>query len=148
MTMKQKKEWGSVTALQKFFFFSERKYTNITDPLTFPSLGETNSGRCECCLSWRGEGEGDSARSEMMVASSVKLRLRGGGVLWYDSLLLPRYDRVDSPPAYCLVIWWMAFGPARCMACMSVNKSRTTFSRGRRFNDLGGARSGRVSPLY
>ena len=27
------------------------------------------------------EGEGDSARSEMMVASSVKLRLRGGGVL-------------------------------------------------------------------
>ena len=28
-----------------------------------------------------GEGEGDSARSEMMVASSVKLRLRGGGVL-------------------------------------------------------------------
>ena len=28
-----------------------------------------------------GEGEGDSARSEMMVASSVKLRLRGCGVL-------------------------------------------------------------------
>ena len=28
-----------------------------------------------------GEGEGDSAKSEMMVASSVKLRLRGGGVL-------------------------------------------------------------------
>ena len=27
------------------------------------------------------EGEGDSAKSEMMVASSVKLRLRGGGVL-------------------------------------------------------------------
>ena len=27
-----------------------------------------------------GEGEGDSAKSEMMVASSVKLRLRGGGV--------------------------------------------------------------------
>ena len=26
-----------------------------------------------------GEGEGDSAKSEMMVASSVKLRLRGGG---------------------------------------------------------------------
>ena len=35
----------------KFLFFSERKYTNITDPLTFPSLGEKNSGRCECCLS-------------------------------------------------------------------------------------------------
>ena len=28
-----------------------------------------------------GEGEGDSASSEMMVASSVKLRLRGGGFL-------------------------------------------------------------------
>ena len=28
-----------------------------------------------------GEGEGDSVRSEMMVASSVTLRLRGGGVL-------------------------------------------------------------------
>ena len=28
-----------------------------------------------------GEGEGGSAKSEMMVASSVKLRLRGGGVL-------------------------------------------------------------------
>ena len=28
-----------------------------------------------------GEGEGDSAKSEMTVASSVKLRLRGGGVL-------------------------------------------------------------------
>ena len=27
------------------------------------------------------EGEGDSAKSEMMVALSVKLRLRGGGVL-------------------------------------------------------------------
>ena len=35
----------------KVLFFSERKYTNITDPLTFPSLGEKNSGRCECCLS-------------------------------------------------------------------------------------------------
>ena len=31
-----------------------------------------------------GEGEEDSVKSEMMVASSVKLRLRGGGVLWYD----------------------------------------------------------------
>ena len=28
-----------------------------------------------------GEGEGVSAKSEMMVASSIKLRLRGGGVL-------------------------------------------------------------------
>ena len=35
----------------KVLFFSERKYTNITDPLTFPSFGEKNSGRCECCLS-------------------------------------------------------------------------------------------------
>ena len=28
-----------------------------------------------------GEGEGDSTKSEMMVASSIKLRMRGGGVL-------------------------------------------------------------------
>ena len=28
-----------------------------------------------------GEGEGDLAKSEMMVASSIKLRLRGGGIL-------------------------------------------------------------------
>ena len=28
-----------------------------------------------------GEGEGDSAKSEMMVASSIKLRLWGGGFL-------------------------------------------------------------------
>ena len=35
----------------KVLFFSKRKYTNITDPLTFPLLGEKNSGRCECCLS-------------------------------------------------------------------------------------------------
>ena len=35
----------------KVLFFSEQKYMNITDPLTFPSLGEKNSGRCECCLS-------------------------------------------------------------------------------------------------
>ena len=28
-----------------------------------------------------GKGEGDSTKSEMMVASSVKLRPRGGGVL-------------------------------------------------------------------
>ena len=69
----------------------------------------------------------------------------------------------DSLPAYCLLIWWMAFGPARGMDRMSVNKSKTTFSRGRRFDDLGGARSDivsivlvvtvflgscRVSPLY
>ena len=52
---------------------------------------------------------------------------------------------------------------ACCMARMSVNKSIMAFSRGRRFDDLGGARSGiisivlvvivflgscRVSPLY
>ena len=53
----------------------------------------------------------------------------------------------DSPPSYCLLIWWMAFGPVRCMARMSVNKSITTFGRGRRFDDIGGARSGIVSTL-
>ena len=65
----------------KVLFFSKRKYTNITDPLTFPSLGEKNSGRWSVAFLEDGEGEGDSAKSEMMVASSVKLRLRGGGVL-------------------------------------------------------------------
>ena len=39
-----------------------------------------------------GEGEGDSAKSEMMVASSVKLRLQGGGVLRYDG----RYCRATT----------------------------------------------------
>ena len=35
-----------------------------------------------------GEGEGDSAKSEMMVASSIKLRLRGG-----DCDTMARYCR-------------------------------------------------------
>ena len=39
-------------------------------------MGDASIGSLE-----DGEGEGDSAKSEMMVASSVKLRLRGGGVL-------------------------------------------------------------------
>ena len=67
--------------MQKFFFFSERKYTNITDPLTFPSFGEKNMADASVAFLEDGEGEGDSAKSEMMVASSVKLRLRGGGIL-------------------------------------------------------------------
>ena len=67
--------------MQKFFFFSERKYTNITDSITFPSLGERTVADASVAFLEDGEGEGDSAKSEMMVASSVKLRLRGGGVL-------------------------------------------------------------------
>ena len=65
----------------KFRFFSERKYTNIPDPLTFPSLGEKKVEDVSVAFLEDGEGEGDSAKSEMMVASSVKLRLRGAGVL-------------------------------------------------------------------
>ena len=64
----------------KVLFFSERKYTNITDPLTFPSERRTVADVSVGFLE-DGEGEGDSAKSEMMVSSSVKLRLRGGGVL-------------------------------------------------------------------
>ena len=67
--------------MQKFFFFSERKYTNITDPLTFPSLERRIVADASVAFLEDGEGEGDSAKSEMMVASSVKLRLREGGVL-------------------------------------------------------------------
>ena len=66
--------------MQKFFF-SEQKYTNITDPLTFPLLDEKNGADASVGFLEDGEGEGDSAKSEMMVASSVKLRLWGGGVL-------------------------------------------------------------------
>ena len=133
----------------KVLFFSLNE--NIpTSRICLPSLRSERRTVADASVAFLedGEGEGDSAKSEMMVASSVKLRQRGGGVLWYDASLLPRYDRGDSPPTYCLLIWWMAFGPACCMARISVNKSITTFSRGRRFNDLGGARSGRVSPLY
>jgi len=60
--------------LQKFFF-SERKYTN-TLRWERRTMADASVGFLE-----DGEGEGDSAKSEMMVASSVKLRLRGGGVL-------------------------------------------------------------------
>ena len=60
---------------------------------------------------------------------------------------MPRYDWGDSLPAYRLLIWWMEFGLACCMARMLVNKSITAFSRGRRFDDLGGARSGIVSTV-
>ena len=65
----------------KVLFFSERKYTNITDPL--PSLHWERRTVADASVAFLedGEGEGDSAKSEMMVASSVKLRLRGGGVL-------------------------------------------------------------------
>ena len=146
MTMKQKKEWGLVTALQKFFSLNENIPTSRIRLLSLHWERRTAEDASVGFLK-DSEGEGDSAKSEMMVASSVKLRLRGGGVLWYDGSLLPHYEQGNSPTAYCLLIWWMAFGPARCMALMSVNKSIMTFSRGRRFNDLGGARSGIVSTL-
>ena len=82
MTVKKKRVRIGYCFAKVLYFFSERKYTNITDPLTFPLLGEKNSGRCKSVgFLEDGEGEGDSAKSEMMVASSVKLRLRGGEVL-------------------------------------------------------------------
>ena len=62
-------------------------------------------------------------------------------------LVTAALTRGDSPPTYCHLIWWMAFGPARYMARMSVNKSKTAVSRGRHFDNLGGARSGSVSTV-
>ena len=61
--------------------FSERKYTNIT--IRLPSLRWERRTVADASVAFLedSEGEGDSAKSEMMVASSVKLRLRGGGVL-------------------------------------------------------------------
>ena len=44
------------------------------------------------------EGEGDSAKSEMVVASPVKLRLRGGGVLYMRA----RYCRATTGVTLCL----------------------------------------------
>ena len=80
MAMKQKLECGSVTALQKFFFLNK----NIpTSRIRLPSLRWERRTVADASVAFLedGEGEGDSAKSEMMVASSVKLRLRGGGVL-------------------------------------------------------------------
>ena len=79
MTLKQKRERGSVTALQKFFF----KENIPTSRICLPSLRWERRTVADASVAFLedGEGEGDSAKSEMMVASFVKLRLRGGGVL-------------------------------------------------------------------
>ena len=80
MTMKKKSEdW---LLLCKSSFFSLNK--NIpTSRIRLPSLRSERRTVADASVAFLedGEGEGDSAKSEMMVASSVKLRLRGGGVL-------------------------------------------------------------------
>ena len=81
MTMKQKRECGSVTALQKFFFSLNENIP--TSRIRLPSLRWERRTVANASVAFLedGEGEGDSAKSEMMVASSAKLRLRAGGVL-------------------------------------------------------------------
>ena len=62
------------------FFLNE----NIpTSRIRLPSLRSERRRVADASVAFLedGEGEGDSAKCEMMVASSVKLSLRGGGVL-------------------------------------------------------------------
>ena len=70
-------------------FFLKRKYTNITDPLTFPSLGEKNNGRSECSFLEDDEGEADSMKSEMMVASFDQLTAGRWGFVLITATLRP-----------------------------------------------------------
>ena len=72
---------GKHTALQKFFFSLNKNIP--TSRIRLPSLRWERRTVADASVAFLedGEGEGDSAKSEMMVASSVKLRLRGGGVL-------------------------------------------------------------------
>ena len=66
----------------KFLFFSLNE--NIpTSRIRLPSLRWERRTVADASIAFLedGEGEGDFARSEMMVALSIKLRLRGGGVL-------------------------------------------------------------------
>ena len=67
--------------MQKFFFFLNE---NIPTPwIRLPSLRWERRTMADACVGFLedGDGEGDSTKSEMMVASSVKLRLQEGGVL-------------------------------------------------------------------
>ena len=68
--------------MQKFFFFSLNENIPISR-INLPFLRWERRTVEDASVGFLedGEGEGDSAKSEMMVASSVKLRLRGGGVL-------------------------------------------------------------------
>ena len=81
MTIKQKREWGSITALKKFFFSLNKNIP--TSRIRLPSLRWERKTVADASVAFLedGEGEGDLAKSEMVVASSVKLTLRGGGVL-------------------------------------------------------------------
>ena len=80
MTMKQKESEDWLLLCKSSFFLNE----NIpTSRIRLPSLHWARRTVADASVAFLedGEGEGDSAKSEMMVASSVKLRLRGGGVL-------------------------------------------------------------------
>ena len=68
--------------LCKSYFFSLNE--NIpTSRIRLPSLCWERTIVADASVAFLedSEGEGDSAKSEMMIASSIKLRLRGGGVL-------------------------------------------------------------------
>ena len=80
MTMKQKESEDRLLLCKSFFSLNK----NIpTSWIRLPSLRWERRTVADVSVAFLedGEGEGDSAKSEMMVASSVKLRLRGGGVL-------------------------------------------------------------------
>jgi hypothetical protein len=78
MTMK-KKGVRIGYCFAKVFFLKE----NIpTSWICLPSLRWEKRTMADASVDFLedGEGEGDSTKSEMMVTSSVKLRVRGGGV--------------------------------------------------------------------
>src|SRR3954465_3036176 len=66
----------------KFLFFSLNENIPISQ-IRLPSLRSERRTVADASVAFLedGEGEGDSAKSEMMVASSIKLILRGSGVL-------------------------------------------------------------------
>ena len=81
MTMKQKESEDRLLLCKSSFFYVNENIP--TSRIRLPSVRWERRTVEDASVAFLedGEGEGDSAKSEMMVASFVKLRLRGGGVL-------------------------------------------------------------------
>ena len=81
MTMKQKKSEDRLLLCKSSFFSLNENIP--TSRIRLPSLHSERRTVADASVSFLedGEGEGDLAKSEMMVSSSIELTLRGGGVL-------------------------------------------------------------------
>ena len=81
MTMKQKESEDRLLLCKSSFFSLNENIP--TSRMHLPSLRSEGRTMADASVAFLedGEGEGNSAKSEMMFASSVNLRLRGGGVL-------------------------------------------------------------------